>query len=125
MRMDMDDLDRLLDRARANPPQPGPDLMARILADALDEQPAPGSTAAQMATARPPRRGRLAGLRAALADGFGGRGALAGLGGAACVGLVLGYADPSALTWLTGGLGGVTVSDVQLLPGTDFFLSEG
>lgn len=123
--MDMDDLDRLLDRARATPAQPGADLMARILADALAEQPAPGSSAAQMVAARPARQGLLARLRATLADGFGGRGALAGLGGAACFGLVLGYADPSTLTWLTGGLGGVAVSDVQFLPGVDFFLSEG
>jgi hypothetical protein len=119
--MSMDELDRLLDAARATPPQPRPDLMARILADALAEQPvAAAAPVPVLRRDRPARRG----FWAALTEGFGGRGVLAGLGGAACFGLALGYVDPTSLGWLTDGLGG-TVSEVQLLPGTDFFLSEG
>jgi hypothetical protein len=117
--MSMDELDRLLDAARATPPQPGPDLMARILAEALAEQPI-AAPVPVLRRDRPARRG----FWAALAEGFGGPGVLAGLGGAACFGLALGYVDPATLGWLTDGLGG-TVSEVQLLPGTDFFLSEG
>jgi hypothetical protein len=41
----------------------------------------------------PPRRG----LWFALAEAFGGRGALAGLGAAAVLGLYVGYADPGGL----------------------------
>lgn len=119
--MSMTELDRLLAEARATPPQPGAALMARILADALAEQPAPAAGLAHRAPARPVQRGFWAGL----AEAFGGRGVLAGLGGAATFGLVLGYVDPTALGWLTDGLGSASVSEVQLLPGTDFFLSEG
>lgn len=115
-----DELDRLFAEARKVVPLPGPDLMSRVLADALAEQPRPG--AADVPVHAPPPRHRF---WVRLAEGFGGGRVLAGLGCAAVCGLALGYGDPAQLGWLTDGLTGASVTEVQLLPGTDFFLSEG
>ena len=121
------DLDHLFAAARAHSLPPGNDLMARVLADALAEQPraAAGPVPVPVLMPMPIRSAPRRGLWARLAEAVGGRGVLAGLGGAACFGLVIGYADPTALGWLTGGFVPVSVTEVQLLPGTDFFLSEG
>lgn len=110
--MNLTDPDRLLAEARATALQPGADLMARILADALAEQRRPAVAPARRAPAPTARRGFWAGL----AEAFGGRGVLAGLGGAATFGLVLGYVDPASLGWLTGGLGGASVSECSCCP---------
>jgi hypothetical protein len=115
------DLDRLLRAARANPPVPGADLMARVLQDALDAQPryaAPGPVTVTMAA---PRRG----LWDRVACAFGGRGVLAGLGCAAVLGLLAGYSQPTTLNWLTDGLPFADATGLELVPTAEFFLSEG
>lgn len=79
--------------------------MARVLADALAEQP--------LRVAVPARR---RGWLAALADAFGGFGGLAGVGGAAMAGVVLGFVQPAPVTdWADAVLGGEGAT-VELMP---------
>lgn len=114
------DLDALFAASRAAPPVPSDALMARVLADALDHQPAP------QAATRPvpqimPRRARFWEPLAAL---FGGVGALAGMGGAAMLGLFIGYVQPTGLTVLSDALWGGTLESVALMPSVDPLLDE-
>lgn len=115
--MDDDDLSRLLNEAKARAPLPGGDLMDRILVDALAHQPA-APTAPPMVRAAPRLWDRFA-------TAFGGVPTLAGLGSAAVLGLVVGYADPTAVDFLTGGLSLGQVETVDLFPTTDFLATEG
>ena len=110
------ELDRLLARARANPPQPSDALMARVLADALAAQPVAPAPAVPLPA--PPRRG----FWRALTAGFGGSAVLAGLGGVAMMGLFFGYADPAGLA---DRLLITTDSGLELVPVAELFLSEG
>jgi len=120
----MDKLDQLL-RSRAEtmaPPQAVPDdLMARILADAARLQPQPRSIAAlRPAAARPVRLG----FWAALNDMFGGSGVLAGLATAACAGVYLGVAQPTALDSLAMvWTGSSAVDQLDFMPSIDSVLA--
>lgn len=114
-----DDLDDFFKAARAERASPSPDLMARVLADAYDLQPA--SVIQRAPAIRRPRRG----FWRPLAEALGGAGALAGLGTAAVAGLYIGYASPSSLDWLTGLLQSTVSGDVQALSADDLFLTEG
>lgn len=126
-----DALDALLAEARARPPQPSDALMTRVLAEALalQPQPRPEMRAGLRPESRPESRPepRRAGtprrrLFATLAEAFGGRGVLAGLGAVAVLGLYLGYADPAGLTDRL-----VFLSDpgLEMTPAAELFLTGG
>ena len=113
--MQMSDLDDLFAEARANPPDPSPALVARVLADADRLQPKPAAPVAAPAT-----RGFLAGLAAF----FGGGAALAGIGSAAVAGLFLGLVQPAILTSFTASIAQAdTLDTLDLMPGVDALLS--
>lgn len=116
---DRDFVDDLLHRARATPPAPEADFMARVLADAVAAQPkAAGLIRPAMSSAR---RGLLARMIAAL----GGAAALAGIGSAAMAGLVIGYVQPDQLLTLTDTVGITAAGEsLELLPGFDTLLTE-
>jgi hypothetical protein len=107
------DLDDLLAMAAANRPAPDPVLLDRVLADALSLQPP--------VTALRARPSRPAGLLARISLAFGGGAVLAGVTSTLLLGLVIGYASPATLDYLTGS-GGETV---DLFPDTDFLTREG
>jgi len=115
------DLDDWLAKAAATPVSPSAALTARILADADAVQPRAQAQAARVR----PRRGLMAWL-SDLADGLGGRRALAGLSLASVAGLFLGFADPSALQSLAGLIAGdlTAVEQMDLLPATDILWTE-
>ncbi len=86
------ELDDLFRAARASAPQPSAELTARILADALREQPCP--------VAAPRQRRRWGGVLAAL----GGWQAVTGLTAAAAAGLWIGINPPAAVAGIAEGL---------------------
>lgn len=95
-------LESLFEAGRAEAPVPSQELMARILADAQANMPAPAPIAR---AARPARRGLLAGLLAAV----GGWPSVATMATATVAGIWLGFAQPDTLNTLSGG---------TLLPGS-------
>lgn len=109
------DLDDLLAQARANPPVPNPDLLARVQADALAQQP--------RAPARAPAAPRSWLPEWLLA--LGGWPTAAGLGAVALTGVLIGFAPPDALSetlgiWLYGDslwLDPLTAFDLTALEG--------
>ncbi len=104
-----DDLDRLLAVARAAGPQPGADLIARILTDAATAQP----IAPRRAPLAAPRRTRLAWL----ASVFGGGGALAGISLAMVAGVFVGVVQPAPVAALASVfIVDATMDSVDLLP---------
>ncbi|MBC7154195.1 MAG: dihydroorotate dehydrogenase [Rhodobacteraceae bacterium] len=115
---------------RAARPDPSADLMARIVADALAEMPAPRPLS-RPAPAAPPRRG----VRARIAALTGGWGNLGGLVAATLVGVWIGFAAPGPLAALSAGVLGEVLGTAQtsaesvdlvnLLPDFDDFLTEG
>lgn len=111
-----DDLESLFSAAREGQPQPSPDLLARVLADAQSVQAIP---LAAPARAEPPRGG----LWSALAAVFGGSGALAGMATAMVAGLYLGFAQPMGDGLLTTVLG-VDTATMDMMPGIDALLEE-
>lgn len=111
-----DDLDDLFAAARADAPAPSGALMARVLADALAEQPRP---VMPVPVAAPMRRGRVLSRLAAL---FGGAGALAGMGTAAVAGLLIGYVQPSGLVAVGDAVLGSPIEVVDLMPDVDTLL---
>ncbi len=113
------ELDALFDLAARHRPTPSSALMDRVLADALELQPA------SQPLAPPPMR--KAGLLSRLAGLFGGPPVLAGVCSAALAGVALGYLDPTTMDLLTGGIaGGLTGSEtLDLFPSTDFLATEG
>ncbi|MBC2837093.1 dihydroorotate dehydrogenase [Paragemmobacter straminiformis] len=116
--MAQDDLDDLFAAARSRPLVPSEALMARVLADAMAEQP---KAAAVRAAVAPARRG---GWFAGFAEVFGGFGALAGVGGAAVAGLVLGFVQPATVTDFADSLLGAEVTSVTLIPSADALMVE-
>jgi hypothetical protein len=113
---DRDDLDDLFATARVSRPVPSDALMARVLADALAEQP---KAAGAMPLVVVPRAGlwsRVAGL-------FGGVGALAGIGSAAAAGLFIGYVQPAGLSVLDDAVLGTPLETVELMPDVDGLLA--
>lgn len=115
------DLDRLLTEARMAPLAPSGDFLARMEAAALAEQPRPAPPAVTPFAAP---AGRGPGLWAALSAAFGGAGVMASLGGAAALGLMLGYASPDTLGWLTNGYLSSSAG-MEIVPVAEVFLSEG
>lgn len=110
------ELERALAAARAHPPEPSGDFMARLMADAEAAVP----DAAAPAAARPARRGWLARAVAVI----GGWPVVAGLAAAACAGLWIGVTAPAAVeTALGAGAESFDVSD--LLFDVDALWEEG
>lgn len=109
-----DDLDDLLALAARMPPAPSPALMERVLADALAAQPQPQP--------RPPAR-QPWGIWQRLAEAFGGGPVLAGVCSTVVLGLALGYMNPGAADYLTGGL--VASDTLDLFPTADVLTIEG
>lgn len=108
-----DDLDDLFAGARKGP-QPSPALMARILADAVAEQPRPAARPA-------PVRFTFRALIAAL----GGMGAMAGLATAAVAGVWIGLAPPTAVGDLAAALWTVGDGDqVDLFPDLEGLIDD-
>jgi hypothetical protein len=93
-------------------PQPSPQVMARILADAAAAQPRPA--AALPAGAARPAAGP--GWLAVLSDWFGGGLPLAGMTAAAGVGLYLGVAQPAIVLTLAETLTQPAIERVELMP---------
>lgn len=118
------DLDRLLAEARAEGGAVAPGFMARLLEDALAAQPAPALTLAIAGAAapQPVARSRWHGLWAALSAGFGGGGVVAGLCGAAVLGLWVGYADPGGLT---DTFTTTSEAGLEIAPAAEYFLTGG
>lgn len=114
------DLEAVFAAARQAAPVPGPDLLARIAAEA--DRLAPGPAAAPV-RARPALGDRLAGLVAAL----GGRIAVAGLVSATLAGFWVGFAAPAPLSGLAGAVwpDAAVVDSVELIPSLDQMLAEG
>lgn len=96
-------LEAFFEAARDDAPVPSQDLMARILADAQAELPAPAPILRQ--AVEPRRRSLLASLLAAV----GGWPSVATMATATVAGIWIGFAQPDALNALAGG---------TLLPGT-------
>lgn len=123
-------VEMFLAAGRAARPDPSADLMARIVADALAEMPAPRPLS-RPAPAAPPRRG----VRARIAALTGGWGNLGGLVAATLVGVWIGFAAPGPLAALSAGVLGEVLGTAQtsaesvdlvnLLPDFDDFLTEG
>lgn len=112
---EMQDLDALLDLARQHRAEPSEALMARVLADALAEQPQAPPVVARRAEGR--------GLLGWIMDHGGGM--FAGLGTAAAAGLLVGYAAPATVTDLTASLlPGSQIESVDLMPSLGGWLDE-
>lgn len=115
------DLEAFFVAARVQAPDPGPDLMSRVLADAHAE------IAARSAPARPAPRRR--GMVEALLAALGGWPAVAGMVTATLASVWFGFAAPDQVNTLAGGLlwtdattdaaTGYTLDD--LLPGSTGF----
>lgn len=122
-------VDDLLAAARAARPLPSDALMARVLADAMAEQPAAGLSLAEAPLA-PARVGAGPGRAALrlwqrLVWALGGAGALAGMGTAAVAGLYIGFAQPGGVGGLDEVMLGAPLETVELIPGIDALLMEG
>ena len=91
-------LEAFFEAGRARAPEPGPDLMARIMADADAE------IDARAPVATPAARRARNGFWAALVSGIGGWPAVASMATAAVAGVWLGFASPDQLNSLAGGL---------------------
>lgn len=109
------DLDDLFAEARAKPHAPSEALLARVLTDAMAEQPKSAPPVAVM-------RARRVGLWTRLAAVFGGTGALAGMGTAAAAGLFIGFVQPVDLSALGDAVLGTPLETVELIPNVGTFL---
>lgn len=104
----------LFDAAREARPSPSDDLMARIVADAADEQPDPAmSRAAQPSVFRQ------------ILDALGGWPALGGLVTAAATGVYIGFAQPDLLGGDALVFEETEIGSVDLWPGDAMFFEEG
>lgn len=113
-------LDDLFAEARAARPVPSEALMARVMAEALAEQP---KAVAQPVAAAVPQPGAGQGLWARLSWAFGGAGALAGMGTAAAAGLYIGFVQPVGLSGIEEAMLGTPLETVELIPSVDVLLS--
>lgn len=112
-------LDELFAQARMTAPEPSPELIARVMADAERLAARKGKAGARSGSdmARPRR---LDGLLAWIADVLGGWRGVGGLATATLVGFWIGYTGLAGTTALTGGQTGVeSVDTVELLPGSE------
>ncbi len=113
-------LEDIFATARAQPPSDSEPLMARVLADAVRHLPQPDAPPRQQAIRR------KTGFWAVITATVGGQGVLAGLGTAALVGLMFGYAQPASYSMLTASiLAEIPLDEVELLPGIEAILIEG
>lgn len=112
-------IDDLFAMARADRAIPSEALMARVMADALAEQPQPRPAAAAPVAGRAAGRG----VWSRLADLFGGIGALAGMGGAAAAGLLIGYVQPEGLLALGDAVLGTPLETVEVIPSVETLFS--
>lgn len=120
-------LDDLFAAARDAPVLPSEALVARVLADALAEQPRMGATSAMTAPGpreRGPGRAAL-GVWQRLVWALGGAGSVAGMGTAALAGLYIGFAQPGGIGGLGEAVLGAPLETVELVPGIDTLLLEG
>ena len=112
------DIDALFAEARAQAPLHSTALIDRVIADAIAQQPQPLPARAK------PRQ--APGFWASIVDALGGKTALAGLGSAAVVGVLLGFVQPTSVTALTDAFFAQTpIGEVDLIPGVDAILTEG
>lgn len=111
------DLDALFAEARGQAADPSPELMARVMADAIAMQPAPMRAA-------PPRR--TSRLRQFL-NAVGGWPAVAGLATAGVAGLWIGVNPPDAVATTAETFLGTSTDLylVDLMPGYDLTFAEG
>ncbi|WP_431298759.1 dihydroorotate dehydrogenase [Tabrizicola sp. BL-A-41-H6] len=112
--MQHDDIDDLFADLRTAAPAPSEALIDRVLADALREQPKPAPLAPQRTVDR----------WSQLIRRLGGVPTLAGVT-AAVVGMAVGYADPTMVDALAGGLSSYSIGDADLFPAADFLVTEG
>lgn len=113
MRNETDDgLEGLFAEARTLRAQPSEALMARVLADALAEQPRPAAPVVTPPAIR-------AGLWSRAVSLLGGAGALAGMGTAALAGLLIGYVQPAGLVLLGDAVLGAPLETVELIPSVE------
>ena len=113
-------LDAFFDAAKANPPVPSDDLMARIMADAAAQAPQPAGVALPShATDRP-------GVLAMFMSAIGGWKPAVGLAAAAVSGVMIGYVTPETFDAVAGGTF-LSADDLvdDFLPNIDVFLNEG
>lgn len=114
-------LEDLFAEARAARPVPSEALMARVMAEALAEQ--PRAVVALAAAVPQPGAGAGQGLWARLSWVFGGAGALAGMGTAAAAGLYIGFVQPVGLSGIEEAMLGTPLETVELIPSVDVLLS--
>ncbi len=113
-------LDSFFAAARAEPPQPGGDFLARIEAQALAEQPAARADAPAVAGLRP------AGVLRQLREALGGWAGMAGLATACAAGIWIGVSPPDGLTVFWGGdAAALGTIGVDPLSSFDLALMEG
>lgn len=108
---DLDNLDVFFDAARRQAADPSPDLMQRVLDDALAEQQRMAAQAAPQARPGRPARGWLRQLLSAI----GGWPAVAGLATASVTGLWIGVNPPAAVS---------TTAEAYLNSGADTYLVD-
>lgn len=118
------DLEALFEAVRNEPADASPDLLARVLADAYDQQDARTASAGDAPAAAPPR-----GLPGRLLEMIGGWPAAAGLSAAVMAGLWIGYNPPEmlddlTLAFLDGGYGAELSIGAQM-PAYDDLLADG
>jgi hypothetical protein len=110
-----DDLEKSFAAARRAPAVASDDFLDRVMADALREQTrAPASGPA-----------RASGFWPRILASFGGGPVLAGLCTAAAMGLFIGYSDPAAVEYLTGGQDDEFDDTFEFLATDDLFATEG
>ncbi len=127
MLSDKDDLAALFEAAKAAPPAPSSDFMARVLSDAEAMQPA--ALGGMRTPAPTPKRGAFTELLSGLSDAIGGWPGFAGLASAAVAGVWIGISPPDGLIDpISSVLGTDTSSLSEALDyndGFDFTLFEG
>ena len=113
-------LDAFFAAAQAEAPQPGGDLLARIEAQALAEQPAQRAETPVVAGRRP------SGLFGQLREALGGWAGVAGLATACAAGIWIGVNPPESLTVFWGGdAASLGTIGVDPLSSFDIALMEG
>ncbi|MCH2168069.1 MAG: hypothetical protein MK107_10125 [Oceanicola sp.] len=117
------DLDIFFDAARSAQPEPSPELMARVLDDALAMQPPAQPLAARPAPSVPTRS-----WLGTLLDTLGGWPAAASLATATLAGVWIGISPPDAVSAVTAQLGLAAEAAIALPDGEELittYLDEG